>query len=110
MVYFKGHQKKPLLKIDGYPIVVHTFKRAMLSKKLDKVIVCTDDKKIVNVVERNGGKAILTSKKHKNGSERIYEVAKKLKPKLVIDIQGDEPLVNPSDIDKVIQFHQKYIT
>jgi len=100
-------KKKPLLKIDGYPIIVHTFKRAMLSKKLDQVIVCTDHKEIVDVVEKNNGKAILTSKKHKNGSERIYEVAKKLKPKLVVDIQGDEPLVNPNDIDRVIEFHKK---
>ena len=100
-------KEKPLLMIDGLPIIVHTFKRAQLSKKLDEVIVCCDDKKIIDVVENNGGKAILTSKKHKNGTERIYEVAKKLKAKLIVDIQGDEPLVEPRDIDKVIDFHQK---
>jgi len=100
-------KKKPLLTIDGYPMIVHTFKRAMLSKKLDQVIVCADDKKIIDVVEKNNGKAILTSKKHKNGSERIYEVAKRLKPKLIVDIQGDEPLINPKDIDSVIEFHKK---
>ena len=100
-------KEKPLLKIDGVPIIVHTFKRAQLSKKLDEVIVCCDDKKIIDVVENNGGKAILTSKKHKNGTERIYEVAKKLKAKLIVDIQGDEPLVEPRDIDKVIDFHQE---
>ena len=100
-------KEKPLLMIDGLPIIVHTFKRAQLSKKLDEVIVCCDDKKIIDVVENNGGKAILTSKKHKNGTERIYEVAKKLKAKLIVDIQGDEPLVDPRDIDKVIDFHQK---
>ena len=71
--------QKPLIEIDGLPIIIHTLKRAQLSKKLDEVIVCTDDKKILNVVEKHGGKAILTSKKHKNGTERIYEVAKKLK-------------------------------
>ena len=100
-------KEKPLLEIDGLPIIVHTFKRAKLSKKLDDVIVCADDKKIVDVVKDHGGKAVLTSKKHKNGTERIYEVAKKLKAKLIIDIQGDEPLVNPSDIDNVINFHRK---
>ena len=98
---------KPLLKIDGLPIIVHTFKRAMLSKKLDKVIVCCDDKKIFDVVIENGGEAILTSKKHKNGTERIFEVAKKFKPDYVVDIQGDEPFVDPTDIDRVIDFHQK---
>ena len=73
----KRLKEKPLLKIDGLPIIVHTFKRAQLSKKLDDVIVCTDHQKIVDVVRRHGGKAVLTSKKHKNGTERIYEVAKK---------------------------------
>jgi 3-deoxy-manno-octulosonate cytidylyltransferase (CMP-KDO synthetase) len=75
---------------------------------LDEVIVCTDDQEIVNVVQEHGGKAILTSKKHKNGTERIYEVAKKIKKaSLIVDIQGDEPLIDPNDIDKVIEFHKK---
>ena len=100
-------RNKPLLNIDGLPIIVHTLKRALLSKKLDKVIVCTDSKKIVDVVKKYGGKALLTSKKHQNGTERIAEVAKKFNAKLVVDIQGDEPLVDPKDIDKVIDFHVK---
>ena len=103
----KRLKKKPLLEIDGLPIIVHTFKRVLLSKKVDKVIVCTDSKEIVDVVEEHGGEAVLTSKKHNNGTERIAEVAKKFNPKLVIDIQGDEPLVDPTDIDKVINFHKK---
>ena len=104
----KRLKEKPLLEIDGLPMIVHTLKRAQLSKKLDKVIVCTDDKKIFNVVKKYGGKAALTSKKHKNGTERIYEVAKKIKnAKLIIDIQGDEPMVDPNDIDKVIEFHNE---
>ena len=61
-------KNKPLLVIDGLPIIVHTFKRAMLSKKLDDVIVCCDDERIKEVVEKYGGKAVLTSKKHKNGN------------------------------------------
>lgn len=100
-------KEKPLLKIDGLPIIIHTLKRALLSKKLDKVIVCTDHKKIYNEVKKHGGNAIITSSKHKNGTERISEVAKKFKAKLIIDIQGDEPLVDPADIDKVINFHLK---
>ena len=103
----KRLKEKPLLKIDGLPIIVHTFKRAKLSKKLDDLIVCADDKRIVDTVVGHGGKAVLTSKKHKNGTERIYEIAKKKKAELIIDIQGDEPLVDPKAIDKVIDFHQK---
>lgn len=104
----KRLKEKPLLKIDGLPIIVHTYKRSKLSKKLDDVIVCTDHKKIVNVVKKFGGKAVITSKKHKNGTERIYEVAKKLKKvELIIDIQGDQPLVDPKSIDQTIDFHKK---
>ena len=104
----KRLKHKPLLEIDGLPIIVHTFKRAMLSKKLDKVVVCADDQRIVNVVKKHGGEAILTSKKFRNGTERIAEVSKKFKNiKLVVDVQGDEPLVDPKDIDRVINFHLK---
>ena len=100
-------REKPLLEIDGLPIIVHTLKRALLSKKLDKVIVCTDHYKIYDLVKKHGGEAIITSSKHINGTERIAEVAKKFKTRLVVDIQGDEPLVDPNDIDKVINFHLK---
>ena len=100
-------KEKPLLKIDGLPIIIHTLKRAMLSKKLDKVIVCTDHKKIFDVVKDYGGEAMMTSVKHKNGTERIAEVSRKYNAKLIVDIQGDEPLVDPKDIDKVISFHLK---
>ena len=100
-------KEKPLLVVDGLPIIIHTLKRAQLSKKLDKVIVCTDHSKILELVKKHGGDAVLTSKRHKNGTERIAEVAKNYKASLVIDIQGDEPLVDPRDIDKVIDFHKK---
>ena len=103
----KRLKEKPLLKIQEIPLIIHTLKRAQLSKKLNKIIVCTESDKIKSVVEKYGGQGILTSKNHKNGTERIYEVAKKYKTKLIIDIQGDEPLLNPSHIDKVINFHLK---
>ena len=98
---------KPLIKIDGLPMVIHVLKRSLLSKKLDKVIVCADDKSIVEVVKEFGGNAILTSKKHKNGTERIFEISKKFNSKLVVDIQCDEVFLNPDHLDKVINFHQK---
>ena len=104
----KRLDKKPLLEIDNLPIIVHTFKRAKLSKLLDKVVVCTDHKSIKDTVEYHGGEEILTSTKHRNGTERIFEVAKKIKNvNLVIDIQGDQPLVDPKAIDETIKFHKK---
>ena len=103
----KRLKEKPLIELDGIPLIVHCYNRVKLSKKIDKVFVCTDSNKIKKVVEENGGDAILTSKKHKNGTERINEVAKKLNARLVLDVQGDEPLINPKSIDKVINFHLK---
>lgn len=98
---------KPLIKIDGLPMIIHVLKRSLLSKKLDKVIVCADDKLIVDVVNKFGGNAILTSKKHTNGTERIFEISKKFDSKLVVDIQCDEVFLNPYHLDQVINFHKK---
>ena len=100
---------KPLLEINGIPLIIHTYKRAKLAKKLDDLIICCDDKKIFDIAKKFKAKCILTSKFHNNGTERITEVLINLKEKydLVIDIQGDEPLISPSHIDKVINFHKK---
>ena len=101
--------QKSLLLIKKIPLIIHTYRRAKLSKKLDDVIICCDDKKILKVAKKFNAKAIITSKKHKNGTERIYEAYKKIKKNYdyVIDIQGDEPLINPQQIDNVIKFHLK---
>tara|TARA_B100001057_G_scaffold89349_1_gene85540 strand:- start:15951 stop:16688 length:738 start_codon:yes stop_codon:yes gene_type:complete len=101
--------EKPLIKINGFPIIVHTMKRAMMSKTLDDLYVCTDSEKIANVVQKYGGKFILTSSKHRNGTERIAEAIRKIKKKtkLIVDIQGDEPTIKPKDIDEIVKFHKK---
>jgi 3-deoxy-manno-octulosonate cytidylyltransferase (CMP-KDO synthetase) len=99
---------KALLPINNYPLIVHVYKRAKLSKMLSDVYVCCDHKKIYETVKRYGGKAILTSKTHKNGTERIAEAYKLLNKKFdfILDIQGDEPLINPNHINDVINFHK----
>tara|TARA_Y100000816_G_scaffold282590_1_gene258468 strand:- start:214 stop:969 length:756 start_codon:yes stop_codon:yes gene_type:complete len=101
--------QKALLEINNLPLIIHTYRRAKLSKLLDDVFICCDDKKILNVAKKYKAKAILTSSNHKNGTERICEAFQKLNKKydFVIDIQGDEPLISPLHIDKVIKFHQK---
>ena len=97
---------KPLTKIDGLPLVVNVMRRAMMSKMLDKVIVCADDIKIVSVVRKFGGKAILTDKKFKNGTERIGSLIGLInQSKLVVDIQCDELFLSPKLLDKAIKFH-----
>ncbi len=80
-----------------------------MSKLLNDVVVCCENKKIYDVLQKYNCKTIFTSKKHKNGTERISEGYRKIKKKydLIVDIQGDEPLINPKQIDEVIKFHLK---
>jgi 3-deoxy-manno-octulosonate cytidylyltransferase (CMP-KDO synthetase) len=101
--------QKALMKINDIPLVVHTYKRAKLSKKLNDVFICCDDEKILKEVKKFGARVILTSKHHRNGTERIFEAYKKINKEydLIVDIQGDEPLVSPYHIDKVVNFHLK---
>ncbi len=91
---------KPLLKINGLSIISHVFMRAM-EANIGDVVVATEDQEIVDDVVENGGKAILTSKRHKTGTDRIYEALQKLKIKdldLIMNLQGDEPAINTEDI------------
>ena len=100
---------KSLLPINNIPMIIHTYKRSMLAKKLDDLIICCDDKKIILLAKKYNVKAMLTSKHHTNGTERIAEVCSKLKNKydIILDIQGDEPLISPYHIDEVIDYHTK---
>ena len=91
---------KPLLKINGLSIISHVFKKA-IDANIGEVYVATEDQEIVDDVSRNGGQAIMTSKNHKTGTDRIYEALKKigkLDVELIMNLQGDEPLMNLDDI------------
>ena len=90
--------EKALVNICGLPLIEHVYKRVILCKELDDVVVATDSEYILRVVEGFGGKAVLTSKDHMNGTERIAEVAESLDCDIVVNIQGDEALVKPEDI------------
>ena len=93
--------RKALKDICGLPMIVHVFKRCLLSKKLDEVYVATDSSEIKEVVENYGGKVIMTSSKHETGTDRIAEAALELDAEIIVNIQGDEALVNPKYIDRV---------
>ena len=98
---------KALLDICGIPMVIHTYKRALFSKLLDEVYICTDSIEIANVCEKNNASYIMTSPNHRNGTERISEASKQFSNvDFFIDIQGDEPLIDPNHIDSVINFHK----
>lgn len=103
---------KPLQIIDGLPLLVHVLKRSLISKKLDKIVVCTDSIKVVNLVKKYNQDAYLTSKNIKNGTDRISIFLRNNKKKfnnvkLVVDIQCDEIFLNPDYLDKAINFHLK---
>jgi 3-deoxy-manno-octulosonate cytidylyltransferase (CMP-KDO synthetase) len=104
---------KPLLKINGLSIITHVFKKAEKAN-IGEVVVATEDQEIIYDVKKNGGQAILTNSKHKTGTDRIYEAFKKLdtsKIDLVMNLQGDEPLMNIDDIknlnEKMIRNNSK---
>ena len=91
---------KPLLKINGLSIISHVFKKAE-EANIGEVVVATEDQEIIDDVKQNGGQAILTNKAHKTGTDRIYEALLKFNHSsidLVMNLQGDEPLMNIDDI------------
>ena len=94
---------KPLLKINGLSIISHVFMKAEKAN-IGEVVVAAEDQEIVDDVKRNGGQAILTKNQHKTGTDRIYEALKKLDNSnidLIMNLQGDEPLMNVDDIRKL---------
>jgi 3-deoxy-manno-octulosonate cytidylyltransferase (CMP-KDO synthetase) len=93
---------KPLIKINGISMIERVYKRAMKAKLVDELIVATDDIKIFNEVKRFGGKVMMTSSRHQSGTDRIAEVASKTNYEIIVNIQGDEPLIPPTNIDKIV--------
>ena len=93
---------KPLADIAGKPMIQWVYERAVKAEKLDCVIVATDDERILKTVESFGGRAVMTSPHHPTGTDRLAEAAD-LYPEMdiIINIQGDEPLLNPATIDAV---------
>lgn len=99
--------EKVLKPIQGKPMVEWVWRRASQAKKLQGVIVATDDARIVSAVESFGGKAMMTDVNHPNGSSRIAEVASKVQADVFINIQGDEPMIDPKVIDQLAEVFEK---
>lgn len=96
---------KPLAEIAGKPMVVHVYERCLQSQA-KAVWVATDDERIKTAVEAHGGQALLTSKDHPTGTDRLQEVAVKLgltEDEVVVNVQGDEPLIPPEVVDQVAE-------
>ena len=86
---------KLLKKLEGMPIILHTISRVKMIKNVNEILVCTDNNEIKKLIEPYGVTVKMTSKYHKNGTDRIAEVAKKLKADLFIDVHTDEAILNP---------------
>ncbi len=94
---------KPLKDICGKPMICRVWERASRAKSVAEVIVATDDERILQAVEKNFGRAIMTRADHKTGTDRLAEVAEKFPDAdVVVNVQGDEPLIEPSLIDELV--------
>ena len=94
---------KPLLKINNIPMIIHAMERAKESG-IGDVIIATPDKEILDLIEKNSGKAILTSKSHSTGTDRVYEALEKISDDaidIVINLQGDMPNLDPDNIQNL---------
>jgi 3-deoxy-manno-octulosonate cytidylyltransferase (CMP-KDO synthetase) len=95
---------KPLHPIAGKPLLEHVWERCLRAKSLDLVVIATDDMRIASAAFEWGAEIALTSPRHRTGTNRAAEVASKTKQfAYVINVQGDEPLIDPSLIDKVVE-------
>src|SRR5438309_1288583 len=90
---------KPLLRATGKYLIQHVYERACESKRASEVIVATDDSRIMSAVESFGGRAVLTRKDHPSGTDRVAEVARALNADVIVNLQGDEPLIDASSLD-----------
>jgi 3-deoxy-manno-octulosonate cytidylyltransferase (CMP-KDO synthetase) len=94
---------KPLADLGGRPMIEHVYRRAAEAPSVDAVVVATDDQRIVDAVEAFGGIARMTLATHRTGTDRVAEVAADLSCRIVVNVQGDEPLIEPAMIAAVVE-------
>jgi len=92
---------KMLIEIAGKPMIQRVYEQAVKSKYLDKVVVATDDERIKNCVAAFGGRVVMTSPHHPSGTDRVAEAAKNFDTDMVMNIQGDQPFIDPNMIDEL---------
>lgn len=93
---------KALADLGGKPLIQHVYERARSAKTLDNLVVATDDARILKAVEAFGGQGVMTSPQCPSGTDRVAEVAAQQDCDLVVNIQGDEPLIQPAMIDQAV--------
>src|SRR3972149_5562362 len=93
---------KPLADICGRPMIQHVYERAMEASLVESVTVATDDRRIVEAVRSFGGQVVMTAGHHQTGTDRISEVAARLSAPVIVNLQGDLPLLVPEMLDQLI--------
>jgi 3-deoxy-manno-octulosonate cytidylyltransferase (CMP-KDO synthetase) len=94
---------KALADIGGRPMIQHVYERACKASLVSRVIVATDDTRIADAIRLIGGEAVMTSTSHETGTDRLAEVAGGLDTDIIVNVQGDEPLISPEMIDQAIE-------
>ena len=94
---------KVLAQIAGKPMIQWVYQQASQSQMLDQLVVAVDDPRVLKCVERFGGKAVLPIADHPSGADRIAEAVEKIQTDIVVNIQGDQPLIDPDMIDEAVQ-------
>jgi 3-deoxy-manno-octulosonate cytidylyltransferase (CMP-KDO synthetase) len=94
---------KPLSDIHGKTMIQRVYERACAAGRPQRVLVATDDERIASVVRGFGGEALLTSPAHASGTDRLAEAARVIDAEIVVNVQGDEPLVDPAGIDAAVE-------
>jgi len=94
---------KPLAPLAGKPMVLHVLEAAIAARRLDHALVATDDERIARVVRDAGGEALLTSPDAASGTDRLAEAAQAVPADVYVNIQGDEPLMSPDNIDRAVE-------
>ena len=93
---------KLMMDLGGIPIILRTYQNVISSGLFDEVFVITDSEIIYKLINNNGGNALMSSIKHDNGSDRIAEFASKINSDLILNVQGDEPFIDKSSLEKLI--------
>ncbi len=94
---------KPLVLLKGKPLIQHVWERASKAKNIEKVLVATDNEKIGRIVKEFGGECIMTSQEHKSGTDRVAEVIEKMDFGIIVNVQGDEPMIEPMLVDRIVE-------
>jgi 3-deoxy-manno-octulosonate cytidylyltransferase (CMP-KDO synthetase) len=94
---------KPIIEIDGKTLIEHVYRRVEQASLVDRIVVATDDSRVADAVRRFGATAVMTRPDHPSGTDRLAETAATLdSDTLIVNVQGDEPMIEPSDIDRAI--------